>query len=867
MNEETATNVAEELDLIETIRYAGEEASKLFFEYARQLMKALDVRYDDQRLSFTTTANRRFAFTIGQRYCIAYVPEEQFPWHFIQPESLPTTKERSESSYSGAHQAFYERCLKPDDVRTHFDGIVKAARIELERSSKSSFAKHSNQVLANSVADVKMQESLFEKAKVRAGDLNGLIWKLGCNWAAGKPSFYNFIRDEAIVIGVAEKPYRMGDLILITEGFRVKALGLVIGESTEVTSIEDYKNSCESLNIPWENWLVVYKAMWYEIPETMQFEYKLQQGIRKVNSPDIRAKAMALWAHRSTNYWLFQGNADQYDFAASLRNNALNSWVVKAHQDKINAGDKVIIWITGKVGGCVALAEITAAPGEITETDRDYWKSPPMEGLRAGLRITHDFSQNPISREEIAQVEALSSLNAGNQGTNFRANYNEYQALLNLRTKSNPIKAVMHHLTLNTIFYGPPGTGKTYKMQGLMDKHFVDKNAVRNPREVLAEKLQAYPLWKVLAAVLNQFNAPASVAQIHETDLVMAKLNPETKMPRNSIWRTLQSYADAESTSIDAKYKATLQLFTKNENSRWSILPSQIAELEDILDAELLSLAKAPLANKTEQGQIISKRYRFITFHQKYNYEDFIEGITPVLQDADEEEAGGLQFTLKKGIFYDAALQALKLAGYHSFAACYEDGFENRQAKFTAAQADSSKHFALFIDEINRANISAVFGELITLLEDDKRAGAKNEMWVKLPASGEMFSVPLNLYVIGTMNTADRSIALLDIALRRRFQFEGLYPEYVEGTWWKDLLLELNKAIYKTKKNADLFIGHAFFIKKSVTDRSDILNHKIIPLLNEYCQNNQEQVKTILREAKIEFSDPSIENNFQLIAN
>lgn len=152
------------------------------------------------------------------------------------------------------------------------------------------------------------------------------------------------------------------------------------------------------------------------------------------------------------------------------------------------------------------------------------------------------------------------------------------------------------------------------------------------------------------------------------------------------------------------------------------------------------------------------------------------------------------------------------------------------------------------------------------MLEDDKRAGATHEMWVNLPSSGEMFSVPLNMYVIGTMNTADRSIALLDIALRRRFHFEGLYPEYLDGSWWKELLLELNKAIYKVKKNADLFIGHAFFIHKPENERVTILNRKIIPLLNEYCQNNQKQVQEILDAAKIEYEAPAIENNYQVIA-
>jgi 5-methylcytosine-specific restriction protein B len=206
------------------------------------------------------------------------------------------------------------------------------------------------------------------------------------------------------------------------------------------------------------------------------------------------------------------------------------------------------------------------------------------------------------------------------------------------------------------------------------------------------------------------------------------------------------------------------------------------------------------------------------------------------------------------------------LVGYKSFEDCYNDSIESRIDRFQEIKGRTSKQYALFIDEINRANISAVFGELITLLEEDKRIGAANEMWIELPYSNEKFCVPPNLYVIGTMNTADRSIALLDLALRRRFEFKALYPIYTETEWWATILEKLNQAIYNWKKNPDYFIGHAFFIHRSASDLVKILNNKVIPLLFEYCQNNTEIIKRILGDAEIQYKQGGIKENFQITA-
>jgi 5-methylcytosine-specific restriction protein B len=154
------------------------------------------------------------------------------------------------------------------------------------------------------------------------------------------------------------------------------------------------------------------------------------------------------------------------------------------------------------------------------------------------------------------------------------------------------------------------------------------------------------------------------------------------------------------------------------------------------------------------------------------------------------------------------------------------------------------KKYVLIIDEINRANISRVFGELITLLEEDKRLGNKHQMLVSL-SNGERFSVPNNLYVIGTMNTADKSIALIDIALRRRFVFEDMYPrpELIDELVrlpYNEFLKVLNQQTLE-KKGADFLIGHSYLMAEEgkELDFEKVMNQKIIPLLNEYFYNQR----------------------------
>lgn len=238
------------------------------------------------------------------------------------------------------------------------------------------------------------------------------------------------------------------------------------------------------------------------------------------------------------------------------------------------------------------------------------------------------------------------------------------------------------------------------------------------------------------------------------------------------------------------------------------------------------------------------RKITFTTFHQSYGYEEFIEGIKPNLSDSsDKKDSEGdkpnLSNSSDKKISYEIAEGVFK--------ECCEEA------------KGKSGNYVFIIDEINRGNISKIFGELITLIEDSKRDGGDEAMSVILPYSKEKFSVPNNVYILGTMNTADRSISLMDTALRRRFEFvemmpdEDLLDEVVveEDIKIHEMLKKMNQRI-EVLYDREHTLGHAFFMslkkkeKATINQLESIFKNKIIPLLQEYFYEDYEKIMLVL---------------------
>tara|TARA_R110002051_G_scaffold3333_1_gene18061 strand:+ start:71176 stop:74133 length:2958 start_codon:yes stop_codon:yes gene_type:complete len=436
--------------------------------------------------------------------------------------------------------------------------------------------------------------------------------------------------------------------------------------------------------------------------------------------------------------------------------------------------------------------------------------SEPYDGNPPQPFYNYYTDFEPSNKDWNSISEAIKDeLNRTTKSGFIRHNNSDFENYVFELSKEKIVNNDNMKLSLNTILYGPPGTGKTHILKNQYMDIFTTSESSITRQDFLKDIIQNCSWWQVIALAVLELGK-TKVADIfnHEYVQVKAQLSNSTTVTQ-TIWGQLQSHTVEDCEHVKVSRRMPPMIFNKTEKSEWEILQNEVEEQSP----ELLEL-KSKIENFESVPNKRIERYEFLTFHQSYSYEDFIEGIKPELAESD------VSYKIEEGVF---------------------------QKMCNRARNDSSNNYAIFIDEINRGNISSIFGELITLIEDDKREGKPNEIKATLPYSKKHFSVPNNLYIIGTMNTADRSVEALDTALRRRFSFIEMNPEPAKlsmeefkctGIDLEALLNAINSRIEKLL-DKDYCIGHSYFMtiknrQSPLEEIKIIFQNKILPLLQEY---------------------------------
>jgi len=418
----------------------------------------------------------------------------------------------------------------------------------------------------------------------------------------------------------------------------------------------------------------------------------------------------------------------------------------------------------------------------------------------------------------------------------------------------------MNNTPLNQILYGPPGTGKTYSTIDLVVDILEPNNTLK--RE---EKKKIYDqLITDNRAYFTTFHQSMSYEEFIE-GIKPHTVNDQIKYEvTNGILKDLveQCFEDIKalkalsgSGTSEMSFKEKFHEFGKAIQIGKIILKTRSGisvKLSQTSNAGNLQLNSG---EDTRDYVISMKRLeKLVAAFPK-------PGVIKNIHEEIRSVIGGSNSSL-----YFAALEAFIAFDKKLTETVQIDGKEISlsEIELTPEEMSSLPPYFLIIDEINRGNVSAIFGELITLIEEDKRFGSKNQLFITLPYSREEFILPPNLYIIGTMNTADRSVEALDTALRRRFSFVEMLPnpsklqgKIIDGVDLKLLLETMNERI-EVLVDRDHTIGHAFLIDiKSIDELRNAFANKIIPLLQEYFYGNYRKMEMVIGSAFFKITEAS----------
>lgn len=395
----------------------------------------------------------------------------------------------------------------------------------------------------------------------------------------------------------------------------------------------------------------------------------------------------------------------------------------------------------------------------------------------------------------------------------------------------------MTDLAKNIIYTGVAGTGKTYQLQQIA-KQYTELLPVANADDLLQALLKPLSWREVICLVfLDERKKGKSLLKVAEITnnlffVTKLKINQREKAIANTAWSTLQQFSPADSKNVLVKNKSSQSYFDKDDSSNWFLLADSLpllADLQNKLDDYQLAIHSQFQPNYLQPKL---ERFSFVSFHQAYGYEEFVEGIRPHIADN-----GQMSYRVESGAFLRLCQQA---------------------------KQDPGHRYAMLIDEINRANVARVFGELMSLIEPSKRAGQTDSLSVNLAYSRQPFSVPSNVDIYATMNSQDHSLAPLDMAFRRRFEFIECRPQpQLLGKVMANgaeidlakLLTALNERISQNLAK-DSQLGHSFLWDiDSLQALSAAFSQSIIPQVAQACQHHGQILQAVFGQTFIRLVD------------
>ena len=600
--------------------------------------------------------------------------------------------------------------------------------------------------------------------------------------------------------------------------------------------------------------------------------------------------------------WVISGKPSTYDAISAFRNLKIIDWRQILSDVAIN--DIVYIYMSGNINQiklkCI-VTKINLPKPEID--DIKYFVTPPSKEYKKYMQLKlleeyddprlgyHELKQRGLNsvqgqqrlpesvKKYIESVTTKTTFELKNEGTSTMSGTdNENQSIINDK---------------NIILYGPPGAGKTYNSViyavAICDNIPVEDVKLRNYEDVLDRYRELKNDGRIAFTTFHQS---------YGYEEFIEGIKPNLDDNDNSLSYTIEDGIFKKFCQNAQKLKLDNSSFLKKDNPKiWGLYLGGVGATElkkECFDNDIIRLGFNKVKDENLDHENVSAQARsMITdFQSSMEIGDIvliakdsknIDAICVIEGDYEYDDSNKeyprvrkVKWLAKDDILINVADIFPSMHKQLPRCTLFSLNYINLKKVFSIVSEqkdsdieigyDDSKPYVFIIDEINRGNISKIFGELITLIEDTKRSGASEAMEATLPYSGEPFSVPKNVYILGTMNTADRSIAIMDTALRRRFGFIEMLPDpevldrlgigIVSFDDNEDEELNLSEMLRVMNKRIEYLydrehtIGHAFFIKLakeySLDTLAEIFQKKVIPLLQEYFYDDYEKIQLVL---------------------